>query len=182
MLTGWGALCSRATAGDCLESSYFKEKPLRECPDPSTARVGGQDGAPQSPKLEAGHGSQCRAITRAVGPGQVGAGCWPYTPSEGHGRGAGGGPRGSDSPVLTAPPHSLRAGAHAHFPPPPQQAGCPGHIREPEQALQALRASGTDQPLQLAALRPAPSAHHRPGTAGRGREVTAGHTREGLGI
>lgn len=24
-------LLSRATAGDCLESSYFKEKPLREC-------------------------------------------------------------------------------------------------------------------------------------------------------
>lgn len=26
------AASSRATAGDCLESSYFKEKPLRECP------------------------------------------------------------------------------------------------------------------------------------------------------
>lgn len=40
MLTAWGALCSRATAGDCLESSYFKEKPLRECPAPQHSSAG----------------------------------------------------------------------------------------------------------------------------------------------
>jgi hypothetical protein len=31
----------RATAGDCLESSYFKEKPLREFPDPWALLFGG---------------------------------------------------------------------------------------------------------------------------------------------
>lgn len=40
------------------------------------------------------------------------------------GRREGPSPPGAEQP----PPCSLRAGAHAHFPPPPQQACCPGHI------------------------------------------------------
>lgn len=81
----------RATAKDSLESSYFKEKPLRKLP---LAGAGG--------------------LWVLLSPLPA-----PLTPSL---------------------PHSLRARAHAHLSPPPQQAGscCQCGDREPGEAHQAL--------------------------------------------
>ncbi|XP_046536171.1 cyclin-dependent kinase 10 isoform X5 [Equus quagga] len=78
----------RATAGDCLESSYFKEKPLRESPrPPRLCSVGYRAGGPfcprwlcwglalrscSSPCRRCG-GLPCTPLGEGVGPGQAGA-------------------------------------------------------------------------------------------------------------
>lgn len=76
-----------------------------------------------------------------MGHGQAGL-LWATSAVRRLRRGAEGGVGGSAQPSAEQPPpRSLRAGAHAHLPPPPQQACCPRHVlghREPEQALQAL--------------------------------------------
>ncbi|XP_072802949.1 cyclin-dependent kinase 10 isoform X3 [Vicugna pacos] len=62
----------RATAGDCLESSYFKEKPLREFPSSRLVVQGGVGAGLSAPQVsEVGGGPRATARQGCSGPRQL---------------------------------------------------------------------------------------------------------------